>query len=92
MVVFKLSPSGSQLSLEFEAKIVFLKVVPHDAKSFLKRGYFHQNRRKLIFVSFPNLWDCETVCQDGGKICVSNIVLIDDFHWSLIVVKAGEQS
>ena len=29
--------------------------------------------------------------QDGGQISVSNIVLIDDFHWSMIVVKAWEQ-
>ena len=43
MAVFKLSPSGSQLSLELEAKIVKKKVVPPDAKGFLKRGYFHLN-------------------------------------------------
>ena len=74
MAVFKLSPSGSQLSLELEAKIVKKKLFLLMPKAFKKRLFSPK------FVSFPDLTERTNDAQDGGRISVSNIVLIDDFH------------
>ena len=74
MAVFKLSPSGSQLSLELEAKIVKKKLFLLMPKAFKKRLFSPK------FVSFPDLTLRTNDAQDGGRISVSNIVLIDDFR------------